>query len=110
MGFPLPHPIQHALIRTVAEPASIEQRTDLTPLWAGQSINLLRSNEAAELMTALINEVDACFRKIANGATTPQYLRSHFAHHLDSIFGRLPNLGDVRGGCITELCAITVGP
>jgi nitronate monooxygenase len=75
MDSPLPYPVQHALIRTVAEPASVEQCTDLTPLWAGQSINLLRSTETAELVTALINEADACLRKIANGTTSPQYLR-----------------------------------
>jgi len=67
MDAPLPYPVQHALIRTVAEPASIEQRTDLTPLWAGQSINLLRFTEAERLMAALIEDADACLRKMANG-------------------------------------------
>lgn len=66
MESPLPYPIQHALIRTVADPASIEQRIELMPLWAGQSSCLIRSTEAAKLMTSLIRETDVCFRNMGS--------------------------------------------
>jgi nitronate monooxygenase len=66
MESPLPYPIQHALIRTVADPASSEQRAELMPLWAGQSSNLIRSTEAVKLMTLLIREADLCFRNMGS--------------------------------------------
>jgi len=69
MESPLPYPIQHALIRTVADAASIEQRAELMPLWAGQSTSLIRSTEAAELMTSLIREADICFRNMGSHST-----------------------------------------
>ncbi len=56
---PLPYPAQHALIRTVTDPASLQQRADLMPLWAGQSSGLIRSTEAAALMTDLIGNIHA---------------------------------------------------
>jgi nitronate monooxygenase len=66
MESPLPYPIQHALIRTVADPASIDQRAELMALWAGQSSSLIRSTKAAELMTSLIREADICFRNMGS--------------------------------------------
>jgi nitronate monooxygenase len=69
MEDPMPYPIQHALIRTVADPALIEQRAELMALWAGQSTSLIRSTEAAELMTSLIREADICFRNMGSHST-----------------------------------------
>ncbi len=63
---PLPYPIQHALMRTVSDPASMQQRTELMPLWAGQSASLIRSTKAAELMAAVIRDAERCFRVTMN--------------------------------------------
>jgi nitronate monooxygenase len=58
---PLPFPLQHALLRPLAEAASKQERIELMPLWAGQSLGLCHSTQASELMTKLIEEADAFF-------------------------------------------------
>jgi nitronate monooxygenase len=50
----MPFPLQHALVQTVAQPASMRGRADLMTLWAGQSVGLCHHAEPAELMTELI--------------------------------------------------------
>jgi nitronate monooxygenase len=50
----MPFPLQHALVQTVAQPASRRGRADLMTLWAGQSVGLCHHADAAELMTELI--------------------------------------------------------
>src|SRR5258708_11894025 len=50
----MPFPPQHALVQTVAQPASMRGRADLMTLWAGQSVGLCHHADAAELMTELI--------------------------------------------------------
>jgi nitronate monooxygenase len=58
---PLPFPQQHALIQTIAAPASTQEREDLMPLWAGQSVGLCHHTQASELMAELIAKADAFF-------------------------------------------------
>jgi hypothetical protein len=58
---PLPFPLQHALLRPLAEAASTQKRSDLMPLWAGQSVRLCHSTQASEFITRLIVETDAFF-------------------------------------------------
>ena len=36
----LPYPLQRTLVRNLAIPAEVAGRSDLLPLWAGQSANL----------------------------------------------------------------------
>jgi nitronate monooxygenase len=50
----MPFPLQHALVQTVAQPASMRGQADLMTLWAGQSVGLCHDADAAELMTELI--------------------------------------------------------
>jgi nitronate monooxygenase len=50
----MPFPLQHALVQTLAQPASMRGRADLMTLWAGQSVGLCHHADAAELMTELI--------------------------------------------------------
>jgi nitronate monooxygenase len=58
---PLPFPLQHALTQTIAAPASSQEREDLMPLWAGQSVGLCHHTRAGELMAELIAKADAFF-------------------------------------------------
>jgi nitronate monooxygenase len=58
---PLPFPLQHALTQTIAAPASTQERGDLMPLWAGQSVGLCHHTQASELMAELIAKADAFF-------------------------------------------------
>jgi nitronate monooxygenase len=59
----LPFPLQHALIQTVAGPASIREIPDLMTVWAGQSAGLCRCTDATEFMTQLIAEAETVFAK-----------------------------------------------
>ena len=57
----LPFPLQHALIQTVAGPASVREIPDLMTVWAGQSASLCGCTDATEFMRRLIAESDAFF-------------------------------------------------
>ena len=58
---PLPFPLQHALIQTIAAPASSQEREDLMTLWAGQSVGLCHHTQAGELMAELIAKANVFF-------------------------------------------------
>ena len=53
----LPYPLQRALVRNVATAAEAAGRSDLVPLWAGQSAPLLRFTDVQELLNSLIEQV-----------------------------------------------------
>jgi nitronate monooxygenase len=55
----LPYPLQRLLMRSISGPAEKAGAQDLIPLWAGQSANLTRYTNAAELMNALVSGVSA---------------------------------------------------
>jgi nitronate monooxygenase len=58
---PLPFPLQYAVIQTIAGPASKQERGDLMPLWAGQSVDLCHHTQASDLMAELIASADLFF-------------------------------------------------
>jgi nitronate monooxygenase len=53
----LPYPLQRSLVRNVAIPAEAAGRSDLLPLWAGQSANLSTCTEVLAFLTSLVEEV-----------------------------------------------------
>jgi len=53
----LPYPLQRGLVRNVAIPAEAAGRSDLLPLWAGQSANLSTCTSVSAFLTSLVNEV-----------------------------------------------------
>jgi len=53
----LPYPLQRSLVRNLAIPAEAAGRTDLLPLWAGQSANLSTCTDALVFLTSLVDEV-----------------------------------------------------
>src|ERR1700746_1615500 len=53
----LPYPLQRRLVRNVAIPAEAAGRSDLLPLWAGQSSNLSTCTNVSAFLTSLVNEV-----------------------------------------------------
>jgi nitronate monooxygenase len=55
----LPYPLQRLLMRNISVPAEKAGRSDLLPLWAGQSANLSRERDAEVLMRTLISEISA---------------------------------------------------
>ncbi|HET9377836.1 MAG TPA: nitronate monooxygenase [Chthoniobacterales bacterium] len=53
----LPYPLQRSLVRQLAIPAEAAGRSDLLPLWAGQSANLSTCTDVLAFLTSLVEEV-----------------------------------------------------
>ena len=53
----LPYPLQRGLVRNLSIPAEATGRSDLVPLWAGQSANLSTCTDVLALLTSLVEEV-----------------------------------------------------
>src|SRR6266478_5205843 len=53
----LPYPLQRRLVRNLAIPAEAAGRSDLLPLWAGQSANLCTCTDVLAFLTSLVEEV-----------------------------------------------------
>ena len=53
----LPYPLQRALVRNLAIPAEAAGRSDLLPLWAGQSANLSTCTDVSAFLSSLVEEV-----------------------------------------------------
>ena len=62
----LPYPLQRALVRHLSIPAEKAGRTDLLPLWAGQSANLSRCTDAHGLLHSLVREVSEIASAVQN--------------------------------------------
>jgi nitronate monooxygenase len=52
----LPYPLQRRLVRNLAIPAEAAERSDLLPLWAGQSANLSTCTDVLAFLTSLVKE------------------------------------------------------
>ena len=55
----LPYPLQRILVKNLATLAEKAGKPELLQLWAGQSANLSRHNDAKTLLQALVSEVSA---------------------------------------------------
>jgi nitronate monooxygenase len=53
----LPHPLQRRLVRNLAIPAEAAGRSDLLPLWAGQSANLSTCTDVLAFLTSLVEQI-----------------------------------------------------
>ena len=53
----LPYPLQRALIRNLSIPAEAAGRTDLLPLWAGQSATLSTCRDVSVFLNSMVEEV-----------------------------------------------------
>jgi nitronate monooxygenase len=53
----LPYPLQRALVRHLSIPAEKAGRSELLPLWAGQSANLSRCTNVRVLLDTLVEEI-----------------------------------------------------
>ena len=51
------YPLQRRLVRNLAIPAEAAGRSDLLPLWAGQSANLSTSTDVSAFLTSLVEEI-----------------------------------------------------
>jgi len=55
----LPYPLQRGLVRNLSVAAEAAGRSDLVPLWAGQSASLSAPTDAASFLESLVEEVAA---------------------------------------------------
>jgi nitronate monooxygenase len=53
----LPYPLQRSLVRNLTIPAEAAGRSDLLPLWAGQSANLSTCTDVSAFLSSLVEEV-----------------------------------------------------
>jgi nitronate monooxygenase len=53
----LPYPLQRGLVRNLSVPAEAAGRSDLLPLWAGQSANLSACVDVSAFLNSLVEEV-----------------------------------------------------
>jgi nitronate monooxygenase len=60
----LPYPLQRGLVRNLAIPAEAAARSDLLPLWAGQSASLYKCTDVSAFLTSLVEEVSEIARPI----------------------------------------------
>jgi nitronate monooxygenase len=74
----LPYPLQRALVRNLSVAAEAAGRSDLLPLWAGQSAPLARTTDATAFLTSLVEEVS----EIAGPVT--QWIASRRQQHAHS--------------------------
>jgi len=61
----LPYPLQRALVRPLSAAAEAAGRTDLLPMWAGQSASLSTDADTTAFLTSLIDEVSAIAGPVA---------------------------------------------
>jgi nitronate monooxygenase len=74
----LPYPLQRALVRNLSVAAEAAVRSDLLPLWAGQSASLARTTDATAFLTSLVEEVS----EVAGPVT--QWIASRRQQHAHS--------------------------
>jgi nitronate monooxygenase len=53
----LPYPLQRGLVRNLSIPAEVAGRSDLLPMWAGQSANLSTSADVSAPLNSLVEEI-----------------------------------------------------
>jgi nitronate monooxygenase len=66
----LPYPLQRRLVRDLAIPAEAAGRSDLVPLWAGQSANLSTCTDVLAFLTSLVEEVSEIAGPISQWSAT----------------------------------------
>jgi nitronate monooxygenase len=73
----LPYPLQRALVRNLATAAEAAGRSDLLPLWAGQSASLSRFTDVAELLNSLVEEVAMVAGPVVQWSTKRRQQHAH---------------------------------
>jgi nitronate monooxygenase len=61
----LPYPLQRAVVRSLSNAAEAARRSDLVPMWAGQSANLSACTDVSAFLTSLIREVSEIAGQVA---------------------------------------------
>jgi len=73
----LPYPLQRSLVRNLAIPAEAAGRSDLLPLWAGQSANLSTCTDVLAFLTSLVEEASEIAGPIAQWSAARRAKQIH---------------------------------
>src|SRR5215469_7836024 len=77
----LPYPLQRGLVRDIAIAAEAVGRSDLLPLWAGQSANLSTCIDASAFLTSVIEAVSEIAGPVMHWSATHRKKHSHSERH-----------------------------
>jgi nitronate monooxygenase len=73
----LPFPLQRALLRNLSTAAEAAGRSDLMPLWAGQSAALSRCTDVTGFLTSLVEEVSHIAGPVAQWSASRRRQHAH---------------------------------
>ena len=73
----LPYPLQRALVRNLSIAAEAAGRSDLLPLWAGQSARLSNCTDVTELLHSLVEEVADIASAVTEWSARRRFDRYH---------------------------------
>jgi nitronate monooxygenase len=74
----LPYPLQRGLIRNLSIAAEAADRSDLLPLWAGQSAGLSARTNVSDLLESLVDEVSEIAGPVIEWSTSRRRKDSEF--------------------------------
>jgi nitronate monooxygenase len=73
----LPYPLQRGLVRNLSIPAEAAGRSDLLPLWAGQSTNLSTCTDVSAFLNSLVEEVSEIAGPVTQWSTNRRQKHSN---------------------------------
>lgn len=73
----LPYPLQRGLVRILSRAAEAGDRSDLLPLWAGQSANLSACTEVSAFLTSLVEEISDIAGPVVQWSANHREKHSH---------------------------------
>jgi nitronate monooxygenase len=73
----LPYPLQRGLVRNLSIPAEAAGRSDLLPLWAGQSANLSTCTDVSAFLNSLVEEVSEIAGPVTQWSTNRRQKHSN---------------------------------
>jgi len=66
----LPYPLQRGLVRNLSVAAELAGRSDLLPLWAGQSVNLSTCTDSPTFLASLVEEISEIAASVIQWSAT----------------------------------------
>jgi nitronate monooxygenase len=73
----LPYPLQRGLVRNLSIAAEVAGRSDLLPLWAGQSAGLSICTDASAFLSSLVEEVSEIAGRVIQWSATRRQKHSN---------------------------------
>jgi nitronate monooxygenase len=75
----LPYPLQRGLVRNLSMAAEAAGRSDLVPMWAGQSANLSACTDVPAFLSSLVEEISEIAGPAAQWSANQRQKRSSFS-------------------------------